>query len=149
MMLKIKPVTLLLAAMMCAALIGCAGPDEPVQELEVTEAAPEPVEYTVVMTEFAFEPATQTVPAGAEVTLILPNEGTLIHSYYLMELGYEVTAPFDTDDEAHVLEEIEVEVGEEGTLTFTAPSEPGTYQVICHEAGHMEAGMIGEFTVTE
>src|SRR5688572_7721774 len=149
-MLKIKQGSLLMAALTCVFLIGCAGAPEPAEEATPTEEpTPEPVEYTVTMTEFAFDPAAQTVPAGAEVTLVLPNEGTLPHSYFLMEQGYVAEAPFDEEDAAHVLEEIEVEVGETGTLTFIAPLEAGTYQVVCHEAGHMEAGMVGEFTVTE
>lgn len=119
-------------------LAGCGG--------AATEAPPEPVEMTVDMVEFAFEPTNQTVPSGAEVTINLTNSGTIVHSYYLMEDGYVAEAPWDEEDAAHVLYSAEVEAGATGTLTFTAP-EAGTYQVVCHEPGHFEAGMVGELIV--
>lgn len=120
-------------------LVGCGGG-------AATEAPPEPVEMTVDMVEFAFEPETQTVPSGAEVTVNLINLGTIVHSYYVMEQGYTAEAPWDEEDAAHVLYEAEVEAGATGMLTFTAP-EPGTYDVICVEPGHFEAGMVGELIV--
>jgi uncharacterized cupredoxin-like copper-binding protein len=66
-----------------------------------------------------------------------------------MEAGYQVTTPFDADDEPHVYWEGEVEAGESGTFTFTAPSEAGDYQLVCGVAGHVEAGMVGTLTVGE
>ena len=40
-----------------------------------------------------------------------------------------------------------VEAGSSTTVIFQAPIKPGTYQIICTESGHFEAGMIGQLTV--
>ena len=65
----------------------------------------------------------------------------------LIKLGETVSPPFDADDEAKIFWEIEAQPGETQTGTFTAPAEPGTYQVVCGIAGHVEAGMISAATV--
>jgi uncharacterized cupredoxin-like copper-binding protein len=65
----------------------------------------------------------------------------------LFEAGYQVTQPFDADDESHIYWEGEVPPGETQTFTFVAPAEEGVYQIVCGVAGHAEAGMIGVFTV--
>ena len=33
------------------------------------------------------------------------------------------------------------------TVTFTAPTEPGEYQVVCGIEGYLEGGMLGELVV--
>jgi uncharacterized cupredoxin-like copper-binding protein len=106
-------------------------------------------ELSITATDFAFTPANVTVDAGQEVTLTLTNNGSVEHEWVLMEAGYQVTTPFDADDEPHVYWEGEVEAGESGTFTFTAPSEAGDYQLVCGVAGHVEAGMVGTLTVGE
>jgi len=103
----------------------------------------------VVTTDFAFTPTDATVAAGQEVSLTLTNNGSVEHEWVLMEAGYQVTTPFDDDDEPHVYWEGEVDAGESMTFTFTAPSEPGDYPIVCGVAGHLEAGMVGTLTVTE
>jgi plastocyanin len=42
-------------------------------------ATPEPLEVTIIMTEYAFEPAELEFQVGQQVTLNLVNEGALIH----------------------------------------------------------------------
>jgi uncharacterized cupredoxin-like copper-binding protein len=49
--------------------------------------------------------------------------------------------------EENVYWEEEVDAGESATFTFTAPEEPGEYQIICAIPGHLEAGMQGTLTV--
>lgn len=100
-------------------------------------------QITITTTEFAFSPVEVTLPAGGEVSVTLNNTGTLDHEWVLMDLGTSSTAPFDADDEANIFWEIEAGPGETATGTFTAPTEPGTYQVVCGTAGHLEGGMIG------
>jgi uncharacterized cupredoxin-like copper-binding protein len=124
---------LLLASLMLAA---CGGPRT--------------AELTVDMQEFTFEPAQVSVPANAQVTLNLSNSGALEHEFVIMNLGEEVAPPVDEAAlEEIVFWEHELEPGESETLEFQAPSEPGTYQVICGIAGHLEQGMEGSLTVTE
>ena len=46
-----------------------------------------------------------------------------------------------------VFRELRAGPGERTSDTFLAPSQPGTYQVICKVPGHLEAGMEGELIV--
>ena len=108
-----------------------------------------PASLSIVATDFAFTPADVTVPAGQEVSLTLINDGSVEHEWVLMEAGYQITQPFDADDEPHVYWEGEVDAGETATFTFTAPSEPGESQLVCGVPGHVEAGMVGTLTVSD
>lgn len=101
----------------------------------------------VDMSEYKFTPATLEVPAGAEVTVNLSNSGTVEHELAIMVLGTEATAPFDADDESNIYWEAELEPGEAESVTFTAPSEPGTYQIVCGIPTHLELGMVGTLIV--
>jgi uncharacterized cupredoxin-like copper-binding protein len=40
-----------------------------------------------------------------------------------------------------------LEPGESDTFTFTAPGQPGDYQIVCGIVGHYMAGMVGSLTV--
>ena len=108
---------------------------------------PAPTNLTIDMAEFMFNPATVTVPAGGQVNLTLTNSGTLEHEWVIMNLGAQVTPPFGEEDEANIYWERELEPGGSTTETFTAPTEPGEYQIICGIAGHLEAGMAGTLVV--
>lgn len=130
--------TLIIAAAMLATACGGAA------ELPQTGA---PVDMTVDMVEFMFNPATVTVPAGAEVNITLVNSGTLEHEWVVMNLGASATEPFDEEDEANIYWEEEVGPGDTSTQTFTAPTQPGEYQIVCGIAGHLEAGMTGALIV--
>ena len=115
--------------------------------LLLAACGPQTAELEVTMTDFAFDPAEASVPAGAEVTLTLINDGSVQHNWVLMEQGYTAEAPFNDEDQANVVFESTVPADESETVTFTAPSEPGTYQVVCSLEGHLEAGMEATLTV--
>ena len=55
--------------------------------------------------------------------------------------------PFDDDDEEKVFWEIEAGPGGTKTETFTAPSEAGTYAIVCGTPAHLEHGMSGTLIV--
>jgi uncharacterized cupredoxin-like copper-binding protein len=99
------------------------------------------VKLSVEMKDFAYTPNSYSVPAGKPVSLELKNMGTLVHEFVIMKKGVQATLPFDDDDEANIYWEKELEAGENATVEFTAPSEAGTYQVVCGTAGHLEQGM--------
>jgi plastocyanin len=113
----------------------------------LTACGPKAVTFDVEMKDFAFEPNTWEVPAGANVTLNLTNTGTQEHEYVIMILGKDVTLPFDDDDEPNIFWEHEVEPGGTATVEFTAPTEPGVYNIVCGTAGHLEQGMEGTLTI--
>ena len=108
---------------------------------------PKKVSLSVDLADFTFTPAAWEIPAGAEVTMTLANKGTLVHEWVLMNKGYQGTIPFNADDEPQVFWEGEVDEGETMTFTFTSPTEPGEYQVVCGTPAHAEAGMLGVVTI--
>jgi uncharacterized cupredoxin-like copper-binding protein len=101
----------------------------------------------VTMTDFHFEPAAFTVPAGQEITLNAVNNGAVKHEFVIFKLGTDAGEKFGDEDEENIYWEMEVEPGQSVTATFTAPAEPGEYFVTCGIEGHMEAGMNGKLIV--
>lgn len=102
----------------------------------------------VTLSDFAYSPSTITVPAGATVKLNAKNNGSVEHEFAIMEAGYKVQAPFGDKDESHILWELdEIQPGTTKSDTFTAPTEPGDYEIVCGLAGHIENGMTGTLTV--
>jgi uncharacterized cupredoxin-like copper-binding protein len=102
----------------------------------------------VTLTDFAFSPTTFSVPAGASVTLHAKNNGSVEHEFAIMKKGTSVTPPFGDKDEGNIYWELdEIQPGTTKSETFTAPSEPGDYEIICGLAGHIENGMVATLTV--
>ena len=99
------------------------------------------------MTDFMYNPADTVVPAGEEITLELVNNGAVAHNFIIMNLGTEVDDNFGDEDEANMYWKAELGPGEIETFTFTAPGEPGEYQIVCGVEGHYLAGMVGSLTV--
>jgi uncharacterized cupredoxin-like copper-binding protein len=104
---------------------------------------------SVELADFKFVPNTFTIPAGKEITLNVVNKGANDHEFVILKAGEHVTVPFDDDDEAKIFWEVELKSGESQTIKFTAPSEAGTYDVVCGTAQHIEKGMMGTLTVTK
>lgn len=111
------------------------------------KAAKPSTNLSVELSDFKFTPDKFVVPAGQQITLNLTNKGAVGHEFVIIKKGEQVTIPFDDDDEDKVYWEHEVEAGETDTVTFTAPSEPGEYEVVCGVPGHLEAGMKATLTV--
>jgi uncharacterized cupredoxin-like copper-binding protein len=104
----------------------------------------------VDLIEFMFNPNDFTVPAGQEITLELSNNGAVVHDFIIMKNGTNVGDDFGDEDEANIYWKAELDPGSSGSYTFTAPSEPGEYQVVCGIPGHYLAGMVATlFVVTE
>lgn len=101
----------------------------------------------VNLTEFMFSPNDFTVPAGQEITLELSNTGSVVHDFIIMKHGTSVGDEFGDEDVANIYWKAELEPGATSTYTFTAPSEPGDYQVVCGVSGHYQAGMVATLTV--
>lgn len=101
----------------------------------------------VTLTEFSFTPAEFSIPAGQEITINATNNGAVIHEFVIMKLGQTVGDDFGDEDEGNIYWEVEAEPGASVTATFTAPAEPGEYQVVCGTEGHFMAGMVGKLIV--
>jgi uncharacterized cupredoxin-like copper-binding protein len=108
---------------------------------------PKTAAIQVTMKEYEFSPTSLEVPASAEVTLTLINDGTLEHEMVIMNLGALATAPFDDDDEPNIFWELELAAASSEVVTFTAPGQTGEYQVVCGILEHLENGMIASLTV--
>lgn len=101
----------------------------------------------VDMVEFMFEPADYSIPAGQEITLDLSNNGAVVHEFVIMKFGTNVGENFGPEDEANIYWEAELDPGRSDSLTFTAPNEPGEYQIVCGTEGHYQAGMVAKLIV--
>jgi len=102
----------------------------------------------VTATDKGYDSPTYTVKAGAEVTVNLTNNGSLQHEFAVLKLGQHVTPPFGEKDEDKILWELDgVDPGITKSDSFTAPTEPGEYDIICGVPGHIELGMIATLIV--
>jgi uncharacterized cupredoxin-like copper-binding protein len=100
------------------------------------------------MTDFAFNPNEFTIPAGKDITLNVTHNGTMEHSFIVMKYGTDAGEMFDEADKVNVYWEVDLQPGDSETVLFTAPDQPGTYQIICGMAGHLQSGMVGKLIVT-
>jgi uncharacterized cupredoxin-like copper-binding protein len=101
------------------------------------------------MTDFQFSPNSFTVPAGEQITLKSTNSGAVVHNFIIMNLGYDVGNEFDKEDEENVYWRLEIAPGGATETNFTAPEEPGSYEIVCSTPGHVQAGMLGTLSVVE
>ena len=109
---------------------------------------PKKVTLNVTATDTGYDSTTYTVPAGAKVTLNMTNTGVLEHEFAILKLGEHVTPPFGEKDEDKILWELDgVQAGTTKSDSFTAPTQPGSYDVICGIPGHIEKGMIATLVV--
>lgn len=133
--------TIVLAAVVAAVLAvsGCGGaqaqPPNPKAPAAAATPPPQPavapVEQTVKLTDYAFEPKELVIPLGAEVKLTVTNEGRRPHNWTVNEYGIKTRA---------------LESGEQQVLTFKA-DKAGRFEVACTQKGHKEKGMLGTLAV--
>jgi uncharacterized cupredoxin-like copper-binding protein len=89
---------------------------------------------SITETEMKFSPNSFNVKAGQKVTIKIENKGTVMHDFTIDDVGgQKISKPLDP--------------GKSATVSFTAPSEPGTIQFYCSQPGHKEVGMVGTITV--
>ena len=101
----------------------------------------------VTMTDFQFTPNSFTIPAGQEITINATNNGAVVHNFVVMKLGTTAGDAWDDGDIPNVFWQLQLEPGTSDTETFTAPTEPGEYQVVCSTPGHIMAGMSAKLIV--
>jgi uncharacterized cupredoxin-like copper-binding protein len=81
-----------------------------------------------------YAPDTINVPAGQPVTIAFKNGGIIAHDF--------ITTGADKN-----VKLVNVGSGKQQTATFEA-NKPGTYQFVCNQPGHKEAGMEGKIVVS-
>ncbi len=104
----------------------------------------------IVMREFAFEPATFEVQAGEPVRFRFVNEGAIEHEAIfgtMEEQMHHAEEMAEGGGHHHDIVGVDLEPGESAMLKHTF-TEPGTYIIGCHYAGHWDAGMLAEVIVT-
>jgi uncharacterized cupredoxin-like copper-binding protein len=101
----------------------------------------------LTMTDFQFQPNAFTVPAGQEISLNASNSGAVVHSFVIMKQGQSAGTEFNDEDQPNVYWQVEIQPGGSTETSFTAPQEPGEYEVVCHVPGHVQAGMVGKLDV--
>jgi len=101
----------------------------------------------VTMTDFQFQPNQFTVPAGQEITFNSTNNGAVVHNFVIMKLGTSAGPFFDDEDVPNVFWQVEIQPGGSVDTSFTAPTEPGDYEVVCRTEGHIASGMTAKLTV--
>lgn len=90
---------------------------------------------TELLDSMKFAPNELKAKVGQTVAVEMKNSGHIVHNFVSPSLGVE--------------DPVKVDGGKSGTVTFTAPTAPGSYQFWCNEPGHAEAGMVGRVVVTE
>ena len=151
-------------AVLALLLVACGG-----------AATPEPVSYTIDMTEYAFTPNALDLKVGQEVTLTLVNKGNLQHEVMFgREVKTENNRPFGYQQDMFAVggvtpsvtqsampeeEEEEMEptgfmvgipVGAQATVTFeVTEGMVGDWEMGCFEQDgvHYDAGMKGPVSV--
>lgn len=130
-----KKLFIILAVLLSLTLASCGGGGGPSTTIDVT------------MTDFQFQPSQFTVPAGQEITFTSSNNGAVVHNFVIMKLGTTAGDFFDENDVPNVYWETELQPGASVNATFTAPSEPGEYEVVCKTEGHILSGMTAKLKV--
>ena len=131
-----RKILFLLVTLLSLTLASCGGGSAASTTIDVT------------LTDFAFTPNQFTIPAGQEITLNVLNNGAVVHNFIIMKLGTSAGDAFDSEDEPNVFwSERDIPPGGDLSVTFTAPTEPGAYQVVCKTQGHIASGMIATLTV--
>ena len=115
--------------------------------LALTACSSNKVTLNVTTNDQGYDSSTYTVPAGAEVTVNLTNKGAAAHVFDILKLGEHVTPPYQPSDKDKILWELVAKTGETTSGTFTAPTEPGEYDIICRVPGHIQLGMTATLVV--
>jgi uncharacterized cupredoxin-like copper-binding protein len=124
-----------LLSMLLVTLTSCGGGAEVTTSIDVS------------MTDFQFQPNQFMVPAGQEISFTSSNNGAVVHNFVIMKLGTSAGDFFEDEDVPNVFWEVELVPGADTETSFTAPTEPGEYEIVCRTQGHIASGMTGKLTV--
>ncbi len=97
-----------------------------------------------------FEPDQLTFEAGKRYKLLLDNPSPIKHYFTAKDFADVIWTQKVEAGNVEVkgaIHELELKPGAEAEWVFV-PQKPGTYELHCSIAGHAEAGMVGELTVS-
>lgn len=116
-------------------------------------------EFRVEGGDFYFQPKDLTATAGERVRVVFTNQGKIPHEVEISRLGATnvdligLPANIPEDELKSLREHAERGTPElwlppltTATVEFTVTT-PGTYKLACEIEGHVDAGMVGTFTV--
>lgn len=109
-------------------LAACAGPGVPASREPIPSGA-----VTISATEYAFAPASASVPAGS-ITFAVTNAGTENHEFEVLQ-GETSVGRID-------------QLTRQTTQVLTVTLAAGNYTFACRLNGHDQLGMTGTLTVT-
>ena len=129
---------LIFVALALAACGGGATPEE--------AAAPEGVAIDVVAYDIYFgeeadnmgNPPVWTAEGGSVATINFENKGGLEHNWVVIKQDEEIPVPFEIESHGDLVlyDTGVVQPGEQKSVPFQVPEEPGEYTVICSVSGH-------------
>ncbi|MBI5090507.1 MAG: multicopper oxidase domain-containing protein, partial [Actinobacteria bacterium] len=154
---RARHLPLLAGAAALATLIAACGGSSPSTATansgdEATPAGTRTVE--VAMEDIKFDQTTLTVKTGETIEFRFVNSGKVAHDAFIGDVAAQMEHDAEMaemgDASGHPMEEaaIVVQPGDSGDLSYTF-SEPGMYQVGCHQPGHYAAGMKIDVTVEQ
>ncbi len=129
-----KRIFIIVAVFLSLMLVSCGG-GGPSNKINVT------------MTDFQFQPSQFTIPAGQEIAFTASNNGAVVHNFVIMKKGTSAGPFFDDEDVPNVYWQVELQPGATADTSFTAPADPGDYEVVCKTEGHIASGMTAKLTV--
>jgi uncharacterized cupredoxin-like copper-binding protein/mono/diheme cytochrome c family protein len=88
-------------------------------------------QFTIESHDIFFQPTEIEIPAGQDVTILLPNLGAAPHNFSIDALDISV----------------DLAAGETKDVVINAPA--GEYEFYCNVPGHKEAGMVGTLIVRD
>ncbi len=123
-------------------------PTEAANGVVENEAAGDPIEVRFGLSEFAIDAQQTTFQTGVPYRFVLQNEGALAHDFRITELGEAQTmVNMHVPGESHVhgtelmlVDEPDLQAGAENVQEITF-MRPGEFEIACHVAGHLQAGM--------
>ena len=130
-----KRTLIIMAVFLSLMLVSCGGGSGASTKINVT------------MTDFQFQPNLFTVPAGQEISFNSTNNGAVVHNFVIMKKGTTAGPFFDDEDLPNVFWQVEIQPGGSVDASFTAPTDPGDYEVVCRTEGHIASGMSAKLTV--
>jgi uncharacterized cupredoxin-like copper-binding protein len=130
-----KRILVVVAVSLNLILVSCAGGGAASKKIDVT------------LTDFQFQPSQFTVPAGQEIAFRSTNNGAVVHDFVIMKAGTTAGPFFDDEDVPNIYWQVELQPGASAETTFTAPSAPGDYEIVCKTEGHIASGMTAKLTV--